>query len=307
MSTADFAGLESYRYIFAADFYIQGAETWDEVPGGLQHPEGRIVNVDHHAPLPSMQRHVTSTMLGAELVGGGPGPSMPRAHRPDPARDVVVVNHMDCDTLLSAGILSGRLEPEAELVEASVAADHTGVENDIADLLQGLDAQWSREKRPIPDAKGLFDFYEDLDRLLTGRPLSDFAQGALDARRRGREAADRLVRERRFQGDGGVVLGVLEEQVEGELFQPFLPDAAVIVIATRSKTLPRPWRIKIRLGPAAPEGLSLHDLRIKEDIDEYFGGRWNAGSNKAGGGTDLEPESYRQRIEEALGRWFDRG
>ncbi len=213
----------------------------------------------------------------------------------------MVVNHMDCDTVLSSGILSGRLDPEERFTAASLAADHTGEENDMADLLQGLDAQWGRDERPIPDAKGLFDFFEDLDRMVSEIPLSPYGRNASDARRRAREAAEQLVREGRFQGDGGVVLGVLDDQVEGELFQPFLPEAAVIVIATRSTTLPRPWRIKVRLGPAAPEGLSLHDLRIK-DIDEHFGGRWNAGSNNRGGGTDLQPEIYRQRIEEALRR-----
>jgi hypothetical protein len=33
---------------YACDLYVAGAESWMQVPGGYRN--GRIVNIDHHAP-----------------------------------------------------------------------------------------------------------------------------------------------------------------------------------------------------------------------------------------------------------------
>lgn len=54
---------------------------------------------------------------------------------------VLIIDHLDRDSILSSGILLGRLPPDPRLSEAAITADHTGAENDIADLLQGLDAE----------------------------------------------------------------------------------------------------------------------------------------------------------------------
>ena len=62
---------------------------------------------------------------------------------------------------------------------------------------------------------------------------------------------------------------------------------------------PRPhqtgvWNVKARLGIAAYTGLSVEKL-IKS-IDANFGGRWNAGSNKRGGGSAIPPKEYAEAI-----------
>ena len=86
--------------------------------------------------------------------------------------------------------------------------------------------------------------------------------------------------------------------------QYFVPGAtaAVIMVARPNATTPASWTIKLRLGQSAPPVLTLHSLRIT-DWDPSFGGRWNAGSNKRGGGTQIDPESYvahlRARLIEA--------
>src|SRR5690606_10562833 len=100
----ELAHLDAPGQLLVTDFHIDGAEAWHRVPWGLEHPGGRTVCIDHHAPIPEMQRQVTSTMLAVERVRGA-GP-------PDPGRDVVVVNHTDCDAVLAAGLLSGRLDAE---------------------------------------------------------------------------------------------------------------------------------------------------------------------------------------------------
>jgi len=282
--------------VLAADFYIDGAEAWDPVPGGLAHPSLRVINVDHHAPLPSMQRHVSSANLALMRLEAG--------LVPDESADAVVINHMDCDSVLASGILAGRLDSDPAYGEAAIAADHTGAENGISDLLQGLDAHWSRNHRPMPDPDGLEFFFDSLSRFEGGRPMDPFAQEAVDERRASRDRAGRVVAEGRFHAEGGVHFATLEEPIEGELLLPFLREAVMVATVNRHRERPDRQQVKIRLGLAAPEGLSLQALGI-EHFDSAYGGRWNAGSNNRGGGTTLEPEDYRVRLvaaaEAALG------
>jgi hypothetical protein len=91
----------------------------------------------------------------------------------------VVINHTDCDSVLSSGTASGHLEPLKEYGVAAIAADHTGEENDIADLLQALD-----ERRDLCLA------FTSLDRIMEGSPFG--GRRTLDYRRRRREQAARL-------------------------------------------------------------------------------------------------------------------
>jgi hypothetical protein len=199
------------RLVFACDFRVDGIERGREVPGGYQ--LGNIVNVDHHAPTPRMMRPVSSTNLATERV---------RALGPAPEGAAVVINHTDCDSVLSGGIMAGLLEADDRLGEAAIAADHTGASNPIADLLQSLE--------PVRD---LDLASRSLQRLLSGLPLED---------------------------DGSR------------------------------------WRVKLRLGRAAPAGLTLHDIAAG-GVDPAYDGRWNAGSNKRGGGTELDPETYAARVD----------
>lgn len=40
--------------------------------------------------------------------------------------DCVVINHTDCDSVLSSAIIRGILPPEKRFGDAAIAADHTG-------------------------------------------------------------------------------------------------------------------------------------------------------------------------------------
>jgi hypothetical protein len=114
--------------VFACDFAVKGAETWTETPGGFRN--GRILNIDHHAPVARMYCPISSTNLAVAHVHAL------GIARPD---DLVVIDHTDCDSILSAGIGSGRLDPLDSLASAAIAADHTGAENRVADLLQAIE------------------------------------------------------------------------------------------------------------------------------------------------------------------------
>ena len=235
-----------------------------------------------------MHRQVSSANLALAHV----------AERGGPPDDVtVIVNHADCDSILSSGIMSGRLEPDPGYGVAAIAADHTGAEHPVADLLQALDRERDLELS-----------FTSLDDLLNGRPLPDLARRALDDRRRMRAEAERVVREGRIAMDGPIAWGVFDETIFGEFFPALLPEATVILaIAPHRDLLPDRLEMKLRLGTGAPPGFSLKGLL--DDFDPGFGGRWNAGANKRPrdgrpGGSDVPPAIYaaevRRRVEERL-------
>jgi len=288
--------------LFAADFYIEGAESWEPAPGGWLHQSGRIVNVDHHADDARMKRHVSSANLALERLGAAGGLA------PD---DVVAISHIDCDSILTAGLLTGRLEPHDRYGAAAVAADHTGAEDAIADLLQGLDAHWSRTRRGPADLGTIEYLFDCLDRLERGVELPDaFAREAQDHRLRARERAAQIAQTMTIER--GVATAFLEDgegPVEGELFLPHTPTASLVASTNPHRDHPGRWRWKVRLGGGAPSWMSLHDLGIRS-FDGIFGGRWNAGSNNRPGreeqlpGSPLAPGDYHSRLVSALDARF---
>lgn len=113
----------------------------------------------------------------------------------------------------------------------------------------------------------------------------------MDDRRRRRERAERYVAEGRFRSTGCVRWGTLDHVIDSTFFAALLPDACVILAAMPLRGQPDRWEVKVRLGPAAPAGMTLHDLRIGE-WDPAFGGRWIAGANRRAGGTTIPIEAY---------------
>ena len=270
--------------VLACDFHVESIHLLgEEVESGYR--LGRLLNVDHHAPVPRMWRRISTTDLAIGHVlrigpVGGDG--------------LVVINHTDCDSVLSSAILLGLLPPDPAYAHAADAADHTGEANPIADLLQALE-----HRR---------DFTGSLRNLLLvqgGAPMEAEASARLGERLRRREGAARLVAQGAFRKVGRVDLAVLEEETEGELFPGLLPGAHLLMLAVPSPDQAGSWRVKLRLGGGAPEGLILPRLGIGE-FDPRYGGRWNAGSNRRGGGTTLAPERYAalvsERLERAIGR-----
>jgi hypothetical protein len=259
--------------VTACDFYVLGAEAGEDVPGGYR--LGPVLNVDHHAPTPRMSRLVSSTNLAIDCVTEA-RPSAP-----------IVINHTDCDSVLSAGIVAGRLDPDPEYGTAALAADHTGEEHAVADLLQSLD-----------HLRDLDLSFDSLRRRLAGTSIAPPAEDALRRRRRKREAAAHAVAGSLITIADGLAFGVLEQPIDSEFFPVLVPEAALILLASR-RSRDAPWAMKLRLGMAAPKGLTLHSLRLHE-LDTAYGGRWNAGSNARGGGTRMPPEQYAEAVVKRL-------
>ena len=269
--------------IIACDFHVAGAEAWHPVMGG--YARGRIVNVDHHADTNEMARVVSSANLALARV---------RAVGLPPAESYVVITHTDCDSILSAGIMSGRLSAEDRYGDAAIAADHTGDENAIADVLQALD-----KTRDIELS------FDALARLEAGLPQSDVVERKMAERRGKRLAAEEYVRRGRVTMRGSIAVGEFENALDGEFFAPLLPDAAIIVLASPLTEDTERLEVKVRLGRAAPVGLSIHALDIPA-FDPNYGGRWNAGSNKREGGTSIAVEEYVTRLRASLDAWMNR-
>ena len=280
-SQADLLGeLPGVATILVADYPIEGAERWDEVPGGWRTVAGgtEVFNIDHHAPARRMEKWISSGNLAAAHVGVAGVAA---------AADAVVINHCDADSIISSAILRGLVQPEARFLDAVIAADHTGAENTIADALQALE-----QERDLDIA------LQTLLALRDGEELPARAADLLELRRGERRGLRALLEEpgrvRRF---GPVTVLAAGRHLPAEMLTPLLPDAAVIVVG-----YPRQGgghKMKIRLGNAAPEGVSLSRLGITSEDPDY-GGRWNAGSNNRGGGTDLDPFAYGQMLEQEV-------
>ncbi|HEX7979639.1 MAG TPA: hypothetical protein VF461_13615 [Gemmatimonadaceae bacterium] len=270
--------------IFACDFYVTGAEYGEIEPGGLR--LGRILNVDHHAPVAHMEAEITSTMLAAQYLNAG--------GEVDPAASVVI-HHTDCDSMLSSAMMLGILPPDPDLVNASVCADHTGAAHPVADLLQALDDGRGGTRTIEQYATSL----RNLRALLNREPLEDEAVAALARRARRRAAAMALVDARSFDIDPErlVAFAVSEGSIDSAFFPAQLRHVAVIMVAHRRDDTR--WTVKLRLGGRQVPGLTLHALGVT-DWDPWFGGRWNAGSNGRGGGTSLRPRDYAERLRERV-------
>ena len=267
------------QVVVACDFYVKGIELGDAVPGGYQ--VGKVVNIDHHAPTDRMRRRISSANLAIERV---------EAAGVAPADAAVVINHTDCDSVLSSAIVAGRSPPDPRFGDAAIAADHTGDPNPIADMLQTL------------ERVGDFELSLNLRRLLAGERLDPDVQDRYERRIERRRAAAELVQRGEVRRIGRVHLIQPAGELEGEFFPSLLPGATLIVVGTPAEGDGGRWQYKLRLRAAAPECMTLHE--ITRGVDENYGGRWNAGSNRRGQGSAVPPEAYAaalaRRLDETL-------
>jgi hypothetical protein len=263
------------------DCYIKNAETWTPTDWGWQtRVEQRTVfNIDHHAQDQRFFRQISSGHLAIKYL---------QAHGVLPDGVPALINHTDCDSILSAAILTGLLPPEAKFGNAVLAADHTGEPNSIADLLQALD--------PMRDVE--FSL-RNLNLLLQEAALEEAAIKLVEKRARERAFASWLVGAGRFRLIGSVAVAKLsaEESIASEFLPGLLPAARIIIAAS-----PMPngkWETKVRLGSAAKMDETLFSVPISR-FEPAFGGRWNAGSTKRSGGSEVDPFVFAEQLAEEL-------
>jgi hypothetical protein len=254
------------------DAYVDRVESLPGVsltPWGWVH--GAAENIDHHAPHSVFETTISSANLALRRVAAC---GIASADVP------VHITHTDCDSILSAGIVSGVLPAHDVFGEAAIAADHTGAPHAIADLLQAIE-----------HTRSLHESFSALEALLAGHTLPKFADRALNERQARREQAAAAVRDGRFTLHDGFAWADFDEAMEGEFFPALLPEARVIVTASPHPGDSTRRQVRVRLGQSAREGETLHALGFSR-YDATFGGRWNAGSNKRGGGTELSAAEW---------------
>ena len=262
------------------DFYVYDSEKWI-TKGSNEICNDDVLIIDHHIPLEAMMsRNVTSTALACDYV---------RKHGPLPADHAVLINHADADSVLSSLIMTGHLKPVQKFINASVAADHTGDENELADLLQAMDDHKIRN---------LGSVIENLNAFLSGSShVESDVKEMVEERKGTRNEIHDFCHTGAFRWNDDIAYIELEKDIDAGLAVPFLKEAKAIVIASPMKAgSPRPWKIRVRLG-LKTEGVDLSSMGLP-----HLGGRWNGGSTGRNGGTDIPVEEYVKKLKEKLHR-----
>lgn len=272
MRMDDVLSLDDPETVVICDFNIQGMETaiFDEV-FKTKIGTRTVLNVDHHVPVPAMMRFISSANLASNYVR--------KYGVPAPAKTSVKIHHTDCDSIISAAMMRGLIEPESRFEEAAIAADHTGAENPIADLLQSLELE-----RDISFSLEMLDIY------LKNGSLPPRAVTLVDERTKTRLDLKNMVESGVFKMIDGVAYADIDYSVDAGLLPSLLPDAKAIVVSMPTESGRK--NIKVRLTPASPEGSDISRMNLENN----FGGRWNAGSNKRGGGTTLSAAEFAQLV-----------
>ncbi len=269
------------KKLVVCDFNVEGLDL--EADYQKQINKDDILNIDHHSDKPEMERQISSTNLAIEYIKENGLP---------PEDWEYIAHHTDADSVLSNALMRGILPNDDESMKkfgaAAIAADHTGQENEIADLLQA-----------VRDRRDLSYSLEQLQLLLDSKPLDPEAQKLLEKRYVDREKLRQMAESGEFRVVGGVAYAVLKAETDGALVPALLPEADVVLLFSPLKADTTKWEVKFRVGVNAPEGFSLRKLGIGT-VDPAFGGRWNAGGNRRGGGTDMVPDEYAKRIAELV-------
>jgi hypothetical protein len=268
--------------VIVCDFYLDNIESrGEEKPYGLQF--NNIINIDHHAPIRAMERPVSSSTLAIDYV----------KEFGTQKESTIVVNHTDCDSTLSSSIIRGALPPDQKFSNAAIAADHTGESNQIADLLQALDAR-----------RDLDFSLRNLSLLLNGQKIEEEAAKLLEKRLNDRERAQSFVDSGAFKFLGPIAYAETDTNFDGAFLPSLLPESSVILLGTpikdkEDKSTEDLNEVKVRLGNNGPKGLTLASLHLGE-TDIHCFGRWNAMSNRRFGGTKLSIEECAKIVADSL-------
>lgn len=238
-----------------------------------------ILNIDHHLPFESMERFISSGNLAAQYL---------RSQNKPAKSTPILVNHTDCDSTISSLMMRGHIPPADIFESAVIAADHTGAQNPIADLLQALD--------PLAD---LSKSIRNLGLLLSEQALDPECQKLVEQRALNRIRAKEILDQKRFKIiDNLAVVEIDGERIGGELFLPHFSQNSVLV-TFRNRPEDGRQEARLRLCAGAPEGFSLHKIDM-ESVDPGYGGRWNAGSNRRSLGSNIPQDQYLQKLSAAL-------
>ena len=138
----------------------------------------------------------------------------------------------------------------------------------------------------------------NLQLLLNGDKLDERAMQLQRKRLEERESIQTYITQGHIEKIGEVHLLVTSKKIDAGLVPSFLPETKIIMVATPYLEVGR-WQVALRLGLARPDNFTLNHIAITE-FDPAYNGRWNAGSNRRGGGTLLSPHAYAQVLSSKL-------
>jgi hypothetical protein len=249
------------KKVCICDFYIEDSEDGEiDVSGVTNYCD--LFIVDHHAPVPYMRKQISSTVIASDYVS---------TNSPLDDEYVIVVNHTDTDSLLSALLMSGKITHNNEYKKAAIAADHTGEENIISDLLQSLE-----------EGRELKNSIEVLLKVMKERLWI-------------RNELKELVKNCTVHN--GIAYITMKKKIDAALLPALLPNVkAIMVVSPMPDESKGQWRIRVRLGNSS-EDIELNKLNLPDT-----GGRWNAISTSRNGGTNTEPEVYLKMLSNEINR-----
>ena len=258
------------KKVCICDFYIEYSENGKIDENGVTDYCDLFI-VDHHVPVPYMKKHISSAVIASRYVSsnGLLGDEY-----------VIVVNHTDTDSLLSALLMSGKIEPNIEYEKAAIAADHTGEEHIISDLLQSSEDGRELKKSiellliMVKDPKMVKDLGIMKERLLIRSELKE------------------LVPTFTVNMNNGIAFKIMDKKIDAGLLPALFPNVKAIMVA--SPMPDRKWRIRVRLGKLG-KNIELNKLNLPDT-----GGRWNAISTSRHGGTNTKPEDYLKMLSDKI-------
>ena len=249
------------KKICVCDFYVSDSENGKIKGSGITDFSDLLV-VDHHMPDPYMMQQISSTLIANKFVS---------EHGPLNDEYVIVINHTDTDSILSSLIMGGKLKPDSEYDKAAIAADHTGKENIISDLLQSFE-----------DDRNLKTSIEVLLKIMEKRLWV-------------RKEMKALIQDRKFEMHNDIALIKTEKKIDACLLLDALTNVKVVVVASpMPKGSQRKWRIRVR-SSISGKVVALNKLNLPNT-----GGRWNAVSTSRYGGTDMEPKMYVEMLRHEI-------
>lgn len=260
--TAEIKALFPGRNICVCDFYLEKCEH------GVLLPEGAyiyddILSIDHHAPTKVFMDFVSSSSFASRYV---------LAHQHLSSEWCVVINHVDTDSVLSATLMSGILTPDDMYISAAIAADHTGEENAIADILQSLE--------------------DENDLELSIGVLLKLVSKRLHVRKK------LLGLKESFQTLGEIAFCDIDQKIDAGLLPSLFPEKKAVAVAwPMSGQHEGRWGIKVRLCSSG-HCISLNSLGLP-----HTGGRWNAISTTRDGGTTLRLIDYIKLLDYELAKF----
>lgn len=271
------------KTVFVCDNYIKGIEKGIIEGNALR--LSNIISIDHHAPLKMFAKKISSVNLAIDWVNNRGIASEDEA---------VIITHTDYDSIITSLVMRGIIAPEKIFGDMAIMADHTGEENEIVDLLQSMSS-----------AHDLEFSLRNLELWSADEPLESKAQKMLEELKDERRRAMTEVKDGNFRHIGMVYYAEVSKKIESSFFSSLIPEAAIILVYSPHREYAGFWEAKTRLGKAAPEGLWLNKLGINE-FDQFWGGRWNAGSNRRGQGTKIPIEEYARSLNEKLEKHMNR-